>query len=72
MKLIDLIGNNPLIEIQHFNQDPNVKIYGKLQSNNPGGIVKDRAAYGVIAGALQRQDIKPVDRLVEATSGNTA
>lgn len=71
MKLIDLIGNTPLVEIQHLNQNPNVKIYGKLEGNNPGGSVKDRAAYGMIAGALQRGDIKPGDRLVEATSGNT-
>jgi S-sulfo-L-cysteine synthase (O-acetyl-L-serine-dependent) len=71
MKLIDLIGNTPLVEIQHLNQKPNVKIYGKLEGNNPGGSVKDRAAYGMIAGALHRGDIKPGDRLVEATSGNT-
>lgn len=71
MKLIELIGNTPLVEIQHLNTNPNVKIYGKLEGNNPGGSVKDRAAYGMIMGALQRGDIKPGDRLVEATSGNT-
>ena len=71
MKLIELIGNTPLVEIQHLNTNPNVKIYGKLEGNNPGGSVKDRAAYGMIMGALERGDIKPGDRLVEATSGNT-
>ena len=71
MKLIDLIGNTPLVAIQHLNTNPNVKIYGKLEGNNPGGSVKDRAAYGMIMGALERGDIKPGDRLVEATSGNT-
>jgi S-sulfo-L-cysteine synthase (O-acetyl-L-serine-dependent) len=71
MNLIDLIGNTPLVEIQHLNQNPNVKIYGKLEGNNPGGSVKDRAAYGMIMGALGRGEIKPGDRLVEATSGNT-
>ena len=71
MKLIELIGNTPLVEIQYLNTNPNVKIYGKLEGNNPGGSVKDRAAYGMIMGALQRGDIKPGDRLVEATSGNT-
>jgi cysteine synthase B len=71
MKLIELIGNTPLVEIQHINPNPKVKIYGKLEGNNPGGSVKDRAAYGMIMGALQRGEIKKGDRLVEATSGNT-
>jgi cysteine synthase B len=71
MKLIELIGNTPLVEIQHLNTHPNVKIYGKLEGNNPGGSVKDRAAYGMIMGALERGEIKPGDRLIEATSGNT-
>lgn len=71
MKLIELIGNTPLVEITHMNPNPKVKIYGKLEGNNPGGSVKDRAAYGMISGALERGDIKKGDRLVEATSGNT-
>lgn len=71
MKLIELIGNTPLVEIQNINSNPNVKVYGKLEGNNPGGSVKDRAAYGMISGALNRGDIKKGDRLVEATSGNT-
>ncbi len=71
MKLIELIGNTPLVEIQKLNSNPNVKVYGKLEGNNPGGSVKDRAAYGMISGALERGEIKKGDRLVEATSGNT-
>ena len=71
MKLIELIGNTPLVEIQYINQNPNVKVYGKLEGNNPGGSVKDRAAYGMISEALQRGEIKKGDKLVEATSGNT-
>lgn len=71
MKLIELIGNTPLVEIQYINQNPKVKVYGKLEGNNPGGSVKDRAAYGMISEALKRGDIKKGDRLVEATSGNT-
>jgi len=66
-----LIGNTPLVEFQHIPTKPGVKIYGKLEGNNPGGSVKDRAAYGMITGALDRGDIKPGDKLVEATSGNT-
>ncbi len=67
----DLIGNTPLVEIRHINTNPNVKIYCKLEGQNPGGSVKDRAAYGMINGALKRGDIKKGDKLVEATSGNT-
>ena len=71
MKLHELIGNTPLVELQHIPVNKNVIIYGKLEGNNPGGSVKDRAAYGMIAGALSRGDIHPGDKLVEATSGNT-
>lgn len=71
MKLEQLIGNTPLVEWQHIPVNPKVKIYGKLEGNNPAGSVKDRAAYGMIKGALDRGEIKPGDKLVEATSGNT-
>lgn len=71
MKLIDLIGNTRLVELQHIPVKQSVKIFGKLEGDNPGGSVKDRAAYGMIKGALDRGDIKPGDNLVEATSGNT-
>ena len=71
MKLEELIGNTPLVELQHIPVNKNVTIYGKLEGNNPGGSVKDRAAYGMIKGALDRGDIKVGDQLVEATSGNT-
>jgi len=71
MKIEELIGNTPLVEYQRLNTRPGVKIFGKLEGNNPGGSVKDRAAYGMIKGALDRGEIKPGDQLVEATSGNT-
>lgn len=67
----DLIGNTPLVELRHVIQKPGVTVYGKLEGQNPGGSVKDRAAYGMIKGALERGEIKPGIRLVEATSGNT-
>lgn len=69
--ILDLIGNTPLVEIQKLNPNPNVKIYAKLEGNNPGGSVKDRAAYNMIKSAIDRGDIKPGMRLIEATSGNT-
>lgn len=71
MRIEELIGNTPLVEYRTFNLKPGVKIYGKLEGNNPGGSVKDRAAFGMIKGALDRGDIKKGDKLVEATSGNT-
>jgi S-sulfo-L-cysteine synthase (O-acetyl-L-serine-dependent) len=69
--LLDFIGNTPLVEIQHLNTNPNVKIFAKLEGHNPGGSVKDRAAYSLIKSALDRGDIKSGDKLIEATSGNT-
>ncbi|MFY0598528.1 MAG: cysteine synthase CysM [Cyclobacteriaceae bacterium] len=71
MRIADLIGNTPLVEIHNIFQKEGVTIYGKLEGQNPGGSVKDRAAYGMISEALKRGDIKKGDRLVEATSGNT-
>lgn len=71
MNLLDLIGNTPLIELSHIPVKPKVKILCKLEGQNPGGSVKDRAAYNMIKSALERGDIRPGDRLVEATSGNT-
>lgn len=69
--IIDLIGNTPMAEIKKLNPNPNVRIFGKLEGNNPGGSVKDRAAKNMIKSALERGDIKPGTKLIEATSGNT-
>lgn len=69
--LLELVGNTPLVELKKINPNPAVKIYGKLEGNNPGGSVKDRAAYGMIKGAIERGELKPGMKLIEATSGNT-
>lgn len=69
--IIDLVGNTPMVQLQKLNSNPNVKIYAKLEGNNPGGSVKDRAALNMIKSAVERRDIKPGTRLIEATSGNT-
>jgi S-sulfo-L-cysteine synthase (O-acetyl-L-serine-dependent) len=71
MKLIDLIGNTPLVQLSTIPVNPNVTIFCKLEGQNPGGSVKDRAAYNMIKSALERGEIKSGDKLVEATSGNT-
>ena len=70
-KLLDLIGNTPLVETVNLVQNKNVKLLLKLEGNNPGGSVKDRAAYNMIKSALERGEIKKGDKLIEATSGNT-
>ena len=71
MHILDLIGNTPLVKIQHLLQKDGVELYVKLEGNNPGGSVKDRAAYNMIKAALDRGDINQNTQLVEATSGNT-
>jgi len=70
-KLVELIGNTPLVETTQLIKNKNVKLLLKLEGNNPGGSVKDRAAYNMIASAIERGDIKKGDKLIEATSGNT-
>ena len=71
MRLFELIGNTPLIQLEHIPVNPKVKIFCKLEGQNPGGSVKDRAAYNMLRSAMDRGEIKSGDKLVEATSGNT-
>ncbi len=69
------IGNTPLVRLQRIGADESARrgnvILGKLEGNNPGGSVKDRPAYSMIRRAEERGEIRPRDRLIEATSGNT-
>lgn len=69
--IIDTIGNTPLVEITSFHDNPKVKVYAKLEGNNPAGSVKDRPALNMIRSAIERGEIKKGDKLIEATSGNT-
>lgn len=70
--LISLVGNTPLVDLQALlPADSKVRLFGKLEGQNPGGSVKDRAAYSMIQGALDRGEINRQSHLVEATSGNT-
>ena len=69
--ILDLVGNTPLVELKSIPTNKNVIVYAKLEGNNPGGSVKDRAAYGMIKGAIDRGELKPGMKLIEATSGNT-
>lgn len=70
-KLIDFIGNTPLVELVILNPNSKVKLFAKLEGHNPGGSVKDRAAYGLIKGGLESGLINSDSKLIEATSGNT-
>lgn len=69
--IIDSIGNTPLIEVSNVLKKEGVRLLLKLEGNNPGGSVKDRAAFNMIAEAIRRKNIREGDYLVEATSGNT-
>ncbi len=70
--ILGQIGNTPLIETESLvSNKKNVKLLLKLEGNNPGGSVKDRPVYNMVAEAIRRGDIRKGGRLVEATSGNT-
>lgn len=69
--IIDCIGNTPLVRLDRINPNSQVRLYAKLEGDNPGGSVKDRAAYSMIKNAMERGDINPGTKLIEATSGNT-
>lgn len=69
--IIETIGNTPLVEVKNPFNNPKVKIFAKLEGNNPGGSVKDRPALNMIRSAIERKEIKKGDQLIEATSGNT-
>ncbi|UCF01429.1 MAG: cysteine synthase [Deltaproteobacteria bacterium] len=69
--ILQLIGNTPLILVSRLNPNPNVDIYAKLESQNPGGSVKDRIALQMIEEAERRGELTPEKTIIEATSGNT-
>lgn len=70
-QLIDIIGNTPLIKANHLVNNENITLLLKLEGHNPGGSVKDRAAFNMIKSAIDRKEINKSTRLIEATSGNT-
>ena len=65
------VGNTPLVRLQRLPGNTSNTILVKLEGNNPAGSVKDRPALSMIKHAEARGEIKPGDRLIEATSGNT-
>jgi len=69
--ITDLIGNTPLVRSRTLISNNDVKLLFKMEGHNPGGSVKDRAAYNMIKSALERNEIDEKTKLIEATSGNT-
>lgn len=69
--ILDTVGNTPLVKLTRLINNPGVKIYAKLEGNNPGGSVKDRPALNMMRSALERGEINKHTNLIEATSGNT-
>ena len=71
MNIEQLVGNTPLVKLEQMNPNAEVTIYAKLEGQNPGGSVKDRAALSMINGALKRGELGNGQKIIEATSGNT-
>lgn len=69
--VIDLIGNTPVIDVSALSPNPNVRIYTKLEGQNPGGSVKDRAAKFMILEAERQGLLGPGSIVLESSSGNT-
>jgi [CysO sulfur-carrier protein]-thiocarboxylate-dependent cysteine synthase len=69
--LLDLVGNTPLVELAHLTPKPSVRIYAKLEGQNPTGSLKDRVAKAMIEAAESAGELEPGRELLEPTSGNT-
>ncbi len=70
-ELTDFVGDTPLVELTRLPGLGSNRLFAKLEGNNPAGSVKDRPALSMIRRAEERGQIRPGDRLIEATSGNT-
>lgn len=71
MSILDCIGNTPIVRLDKMNPNPKVRLYAKLEGNNPGGSVKDRIAYYMVQEAEKAGRLKNGSIILEATSGNT-
>ena len=69
--ILEAIGNTPLIELRNVSPNPRVRIFAKLEGQNPGGSLKDRIAHYMIKAAEQSGELTPERTILEATSGNT-
>jgi cysteine synthase B len=69
--LLDLVGNTPLVELRRLAPKPSVRLYAKLEGQNPTGSIKDRVALAMIEAAEATGELEPGRELLEPTSGNT-
>ena len=69
--LLDLVGNTPLVELPRLSPKPSVRMYAKLEGQNPTGSIKDRVAKSMIESAEASGELEPGRALLEPTSGNT-
>ena len=69
--LLDLVGSTPLIELARLTPKPSVRLYAKLEGQNPSGSIKDRVAKAMLDAAEASGELEPGQRLLEPTSGNT-
>ena len=69
--LLDLVGNTPLVELKRLAPSPAVRLYAKLEGQNPSGSVKDRIAKAMVETAEARGELETGRELLEPTSGNT-
>jgi cysteine synthase len=69
--LLDLVGNTPLVELRRLSPKPRVRLYAKLEGQNPTGSIKDRVAKAMIEAAEASGELQPDRELLEPTSGNT-
>jgi [CysO sulfur-carrier protein]-thiocarboxylate-dependent cysteine synthase len=69
--LLELVGNTPLVELPRLTPKPSVRLYAKLEGQNPTGSIKDRVALAMIEAAEATGELAPGRKLLEPTSGNT-
>ena len=69
--LLDLVGSTPLVELARLSPKPSVRVYAKLEGQNPTGSIKDRVAKAMVEAAEASGELTPGRRLLEPTSGNT-
>src|SRR5918911_5677282 len=69
--MLDLIGHTPMVELRHLSPKPGVRIFAKLEGQNPSGSIKDRIVLGMLRAARAEGRLRPGMPLVEASTGNT-
>jgi len=68
--ILSAIGNSPLVRLTHIFPTAQFSLFAKLEATNPGGSIKDRAAFTIIAEAMRQGQVKPGTTIIESSSGN--